>query len=235
MLRQELVGTSLIDLADECSHVSLLPRGSVNIQNDIIVPGVTVEYSDRQQSQEFRAPVLSCPVNGLSRTFDDSGPQSCAAYLVFPGILGCCDLERHGHHQKCVRTNSGSPVLLMIPPPTGTTDLNFAGILGRSGLAESCLHRKCRRTQIAANLTGPYSLCWSSYSRSILPLDKPMVRKRTRRRRFRTDPVTAPVVGNDTGADFHIEVLHDPRKGGADELRGSVSRVVDTDRQIESR
>src|SRR6516165_11766861 len=44
------------------------------------------------------------PVSGFSRTFDDSGLQTCAAYLVFPGILGRCELERHSHHQKCGRT-----------------------------------------------------------------------------------------------------------------------------------
>ncbi len=40
----------------------------------------------------------------FSRTFDDSGPQTSAACLVFPGIPAHCDLERHRHHQKCGRT-----------------------------------------------------------------------------------------------------------------------------------
>jgi len=43
--------------------------------------------------------------SGFSRTFDDSGLQTCAAYLVFPGILGRCELERHSHHQKCGRAH----------------------------------------------------------------------------------------------------------------------------------
>lgn len=50
MLRQELVDTAVIDLADECSHSGVIARGRMNIQNDMIELPVTVRYSGLQQS-----------------------------------------------------------------------------------------------------------------------------------------------------------------------------------------